>query len=85
MGHDVDPDAVLFLVRILNLGLLLHRGSGLPGPDADAWQALVARLVSSFGVGPDPTSDEAGPSAPTNDPTTNEPDDTTTGHPEDQR
>lgn len=46
---DLDPEAVLFLVRILHLGLLLHRGSGLPGPDTGAWEALVRRLVASFG------------------------------------
>ncbi|HKY65428.1 MAG TPA: TetR/AcrR family transcriptional regulator [Acidimicrobiales bacterium] len=71
VGDDVDADAVLFLVRILSLGLLLHRGSGLPGPDADAWQSLVARLVASFGA------DAA--------PTTTENPDPTTGDPEDQR
>ena len=63
VSDDVDADAVLFLVRILNLGLLLHRGSGLPGPDDAAWQALVDRIVASFGApeasgpaaDPDPT------------------------------
>lgn len=47
---DLDPEAVLFLVRILHLGLLLHRGSGLPGPDPEAWHALVHRVVASFGT-----------------------------------
>ncbi|HEX6421582.1 MAG TPA: helix-turn-helix domain-containing protein [Acidimicrobiales bacterium] len=46
---DIDPDAVVFLVRILHLGLLLHRGSGLPGPDEAAWERLVAGIVASFG------------------------------------
>jgi AcrR family transcriptional regulator len=49
VADDVDPEAVLFLVRILHLGLLLHRGSGLPSPDDAAWQDLVARIVASFG------------------------------------
>jgi AcrR family transcriptional regulator len=49
VDDDIDPDAVVFLVRILHLGLLLHRGSGLPGPDDKAWQVLVERLVASFG------------------------------------
>jgi AcrR family transcriptional regulator len=49
VDDDIDVDAVLFLVRILHLGLLLHRGSGLPGPDGPAWQALVERIVASFG------------------------------------
>lgn len=56
VADDVDADAVLFLVRILNLGLLLHRGSGLPAPDDDAWQALVGRILASFGA--DPKDDE---------------------------
>ncbi len=49
VADDVDPEAALFLVRILHLGLLLHRGSGLPGPDEDAWQAVVTRVVASIG------------------------------------
>ena len=52
VSDDPDPEAVLFLVRILHLGLLLHRGSGLPGPDDAAWQALVGRIVASFGDAP---------------------------------
>ncbi len=52
VSDDIDPDAVLFLVRILHMGLLLHRGSGLPGPDEKAWQLLVERLVGSFGAPP---------------------------------
>ena len=51
---DLDPEAVLFLVRILHLGLLLHRGSGLPGPDRGAWEALVHRVVASFGTATHP-------------------------------
>jgi AcrR family transcriptional regulator len=60
VDEDIDPDAVVFLVRILHLGLLLHRGSGLPGPDEASWQALVERLVASFGQPPmtSPTSEE---------------------------
>jgi AcrR family transcriptional regulator len=58
IAADVDPDAVAFLVRILTLGLLLHRGSGLPGPDEASWQALVERLVASFGQTPIPSEDE---------------------------
>lgn len=74
VAPDVDADAVLFLVRLLNLGLLLHRGSGLPGPDPDGWRALVDRIVASFGVVDDGAATP--PSAP-DDPTD------TTGEPED--
>ncbi|HUF33242.1 MAG TPA: helix-turn-helix domain-containing protein [Acidimicrobiales bacterium] len=49
VDEGVDPEAVLFLVRVLRLGILLHRGSGLPTPDADGWEALVGRVVASFG------------------------------------
>ena len=49
VDEAIDPDAVLFLVRTLRLGMLLHRGSGLPTPDAAGWEALVNRVVASFG------------------------------------
>ncbi|MGY6500609.1 MAG: TetR family transcriptional regulator [Acidimicrobiales bacterium] len=50
IAADLDPDAVLFLVRVLRLGMLLHRGSGLPSPEPDGWTALVDRVVASFGA-----------------------------------
>lgn len=46
---DADPEAVLFLFRTLYLGTILHRGSGLPGPDPDAWEALLARIAEALG------------------------------------
>ena len=46
----LDPEAVLFLYRTLYLGLLLHRGTGLDGPDADAWRALIERVVAGLGA-----------------------------------
>ena len=49
VADDVDPDAVLFFVRTLHLGLLLQRGSGLPGPDPESWNDLMTRIVKSFG------------------------------------
>lgn len=49
IDDDVDPDAVLFLVRVLRLGLILQRGAGIPSPDPDAWQTLMHRVVASFG------------------------------------
>jgi AcrR family transcriptional regulator len=54
----VDPEAVLFLYRTLYLGLLLHRGSGLAGPDPDAWAALVDRIVASLGRPPGAETDD---------------------------
>lgn len=47
---DADPEAVLFLFRTLYLGTLLHRGSGLPGPDPEAWEALLAQVAASLGT-----------------------------------
>jgi AcrR family transcriptional regulator len=52
VAPDVDPEAVLFLVRTLHLGLLAQRGSGLPTPDPASWTSLITRVVASFG---DPT------------------------------
>jgi hypothetical protein len=49
VAADVDPEAVLFLVRTLSLGLLLQRGAGTELPDPDAWDALIGRIVASFG------------------------------------
>ena len=49
VDEGVDPEAVLFLVRALRLGMLLQRGSGLPTPDRDGWEVLVRRVVASFG------------------------------------
>ena len=46
---DADTEAVLFLFRTLYLGTILHRGSGLPGPDPEAWEALLAQVASALG------------------------------------
>jgi AcrR family transcriptional regulator len=57
---ELDPEAVLFLYRTLYLGLLLHRASGLDGPDPEAWQAVIDRIVASLGQreGQAPEQDE---------------------------
>lgn len=47
----VDPDAVLYFVRTVALGLLMQRAAGLPGPDPEGWADLVRRIVASFGAG----------------------------------
>ena len=60
IGDGIDPDAVLYLVRTLHLGLLVQRGSGLPGPDPVAWEHLVSRVVACFGR-PGGPAVEAGP------------------------
>jgi AcrR family transcriptional regulator len=49
VASDVDPEAVLFFVRTIALGLLVQRGAGIAGPDPAGWNALVSRIVASFG------------------------------------
>lgn len=71
VDEGVDPEAVLFLVRVLRIGMLLHRGSGLPTPDADGWEALVGRVVASFGR-PESTDRPTDPTPISTDSTTPE-------------
>ncbi len=60
---ELDPEAVLHLTRVVRLGLLLLRGSGLPAPDPVAWDRLIERIVASFGVGGAGTAGQAGAGA----------------------
>lgn len=50
VAEGVDPEAVLFFVRSMHLGLLLQQGAGLPGPDPAGWAELIGRIVASFGA-----------------------------------
>lgn len=50
VAADVDPEAVLYFVRAMHLGLLLQQGAGLPGPDPAGWTELIGRIVASFGA-----------------------------------
>ena len=50
IADDVDPEAVLYFVRTMHLGLLLQRGAGTETPDASAWNDLITRIVASFGA-----------------------------------
>ena len=68
IDDGIDPDAVLFLVRVLRLGSLVHRGSGLPVPDPEAWATLIDRVVASFGRGGTEHPDDLDP--PAEDPAT---------------
>jgi AcrR family transcriptional regulator len=54
----LDAEAVLFLYRTLYLGLLLHRASGLDGPDPEAWHTLVDRIVAGLGQPENDENDE---------------------------
>jgi AcrR family transcriptional regulator len=61
VAPDVDPEAVLYFVRTMALGLLLQRAAGLSGPDQAGWDDLVRRIVASFG---DPDHDHEGTPTP---------------------
>jgi AcrR family transcriptional regulator len=50
VASDLDPEAVLYLVQTINLGLLLQRGAGLVGPDLARWDELISRVIESFGA-----------------------------------
>ena len=49
LSPELDPEAVLFFVRTVGLGLLLQRAAGMRAPDAEAWDGLVARVIASLG------------------------------------
>lgn len=66
IADDVDPEAVLFFVRTMSLGLLLQRAAGTKAPDASSWADLVHRLISSFGSAAfDPATDPTCATDPT--------------------
>jgi AcrR family transcriptional regulator len=54
VAADVDPEAVLFFIRSVGLGLLLQRAAGVPAPDDEAWESLLAKVLAGIG---EPTSD----------------------------
>lgn len=50
VGPDIDPDAVVYLVSTLRMGLLVQRAAGFPSPDDHAWDQLIRTIISSFGA-----------------------------------
>lgn len=50
VADDVDPEAVLFFIRTMGLGLLLQRAAGAKAPDPTGWGELVHRVIASFGT-----------------------------------
>ena len=50
VAAGIDPEAVVYFVRTMHLGLLLQRAAGIPAPDEAAWGELISRIVASFGV-----------------------------------
>jgi AcrR family transcriptional regulator len=51
LSPTLDPEAVLFFLRAIGLGLLVQRAAGLPAPSAAAWDDLLARVVDGLGDG----------------------------------
>jgi AcrR family transcriptional regulator len=51
VAGGVDPEAVLYFLRTVHLGLLLQRGAGIDAPEPAAWNDLINRIVASFGAG----------------------------------
>jgi len=52
VGDAFDPEAVLYFVQTINLGLRVQRAAGVPAPDPAAWSALVRQIVQSFANDP---------------------------------
>lgn len=48
VGDGFDPEAVLYFVQTVNLGLRVQRAAGVPAPDPAAWTSLVRQIVESF-------------------------------------
>lgn len=59
VDDDIDPEAVVHLVRAVHLGLLLQRAAGIEGPDPETWRTLLQRLVRSFGRDSTPSSERS--------------------------
>jgi AcrR family transcriptional regulator len=57
LARDIDPDAFLFFIRTVRLGLMAQRAAGLRAPAGPGWADLIARIVAGFGepaAPPDP-------------------------------
>jgi AcrR family transcriptional regulator len=51
LRSDMDVDAVLYFMRVLRLGRLVMRASGLPAPAQEGWESLIRGVVDSLGTG----------------------------------
>jgi AcrR family transcriptional regulator len=58
VARDIDPDAFLYFIETVRLGLMLQRAAGLAAPHGDGWADLIARIVAGFGE-PDTPNDVA--------------------------
>jgi len=48
LSGDIDPDAFVYFIRTVRLGLMLQRAAGLTPPAGTAWEDLIARIVAGF-------------------------------------
>jgi AcrR family transcriptional regulator len=51
---DLDVEAVVHFAHAVGLGFLLYEALGIPNPDPDAWEKVIAKVVRSL----DPTPGE---------------------------
>jgi len=49
LAEGIDPAHVIFFLRVFTLGMLVHRGAGVPVPDPAGWAGFLGRLIGSFG------------------------------------
>jgi AcrR family transcriptional regulator len=49
LAGDVDPEAFLYFIRTVQLGLMAQRAAGLAAPAGRGWEQLIARIVAGFG------------------------------------
>jgi AcrR family transcriptional regulator len=58
LARDIDPDAFLFFILTVRLGLMAQRAAGLRPPSGEGWADLIARIVAGFGEPARPNDDE---------------------------
>lgn len=59
LAEGIDPAHVIFFLRVFTLGMLVHRGAGVPVPDPAGWVGFLGRLIGSFGAPGAPATDSA--------------------------
>jgi AcrR family transcriptional regulator len=49
LAQDIDPDAFVYFIRTVHLGLMAQRAAGLAAPVGGGWVDLIARIVAFLG------------------------------------
>jgi AcrR family transcriptional regulator len=52
VARDIDPDAFVYFIQTVSLGLMLQRAAGIPAPTGGGWGQLINRIVEGFGQPP---------------------------------